>query len=99
MQPLVNAEKRKFSSAGREDIDVRMLGGGRPFAFEIVNARHEPSSSHDWSGAMARMNAGGLVRVTKLRPVPKEVITALREGEANKRKSYTGKGEEARSWP
>ena len=25
--------------AGREDMDVRMLGGGRPFAIEIINAR------------------------------------------------------------
>ena len=25
--------------AGREDMDVRMLGAGRPFALEIINAR------------------------------------------------------------
>ena len=29
----------KFSSSGREDVDVRMLGKGRPFMFEVVNSR------------------------------------------------------------
>ena len=29
----------KFSSSGREDVDVRMLGLGRPFLFELVNPR------------------------------------------------------------
>jgi len=29
----------KFSSGGREDIDVRMLGKGRPFVIEIQNPR------------------------------------------------------------
>ena len=28
----------KFSSSGREDVDVRTLGRGRPFMFEIVNS-------------------------------------------------------------
>jgi tRNA pseudouridine synthase 10 len=26
-------------AAGREDIDVRMLGTGRPFVFEIINPK------------------------------------------------------------
>lgn len=37
-----------FMSSGREDVDVRCLGRGRPFALEIVNARTEvldPSSA------------------------------------------------------
>lgn len=29
----------KFCSSGREDVDVRMLGDGRPFMFEITNPR------------------------------------------------------------
>ena len=29
----------KFSSSGREDVDVRMLGRGRPFLLEMVNPR------------------------------------------------------------
>ena len=26
-----------FSSSGREDVDVRMLGSGRPFIVELIN--------------------------------------------------------------
>lgn len=29
----------KFSSGGREDIDVRMLGRGRPFVIEVTDPR------------------------------------------------------------
>ena len=29
----------KFSSGGREDIDVRMLGSGRPFVIEIISPK------------------------------------------------------------
>lgn len=37
-----------FMSSGREDVDVRCLGRGRPFALEIANSRTEmlePSSA------------------------------------------------------
>lgn len=29
----------KFASSGREDVDVRMLGNGRPFTVELINPR------------------------------------------------------------
>ena len=35
---LADARALKFMSSGREDIDVRMLGCGRPFALELVDA-------------------------------------------------------------
>jgi tRNA pseudouridine synthase 10 len=31
--------KNKFHGAGREDVDVRMLGTGRPFVLELVNPK------------------------------------------------------------
>ena len=37
--PLMRAKEGKFHGAGREDIDVLMLGRGRPFVFEVVGAR------------------------------------------------------------
>ena len=33
-------------AAGREDIDVRMLGSGRPFVFEFINPK-KAISCHD----------------------------------------------------
>lgn len=40
--PAFQADDYKFSAAGREDIDVRMLGDGRPFLLELLNARRVP---------------------------------------------------------
>lgn len=37
--PAYRARLGKFHGAGREDVDVRMLGRGRPFVFEVVGAR------------------------------------------------------------
>ena len=31
--------KHRFHGAGREDVDVRMLGSGRPFVFELIDPR------------------------------------------------------------
>lgn len=35
--PLYGATEGRFHSAGREDVDVRMLGEGRPFLVELVS--------------------------------------------------------------
>lgn len=39
IQPLYRARDAIFHGAGREDIDVRMLGRGRPFVFELFAPR------------------------------------------------------------
>ena len=36
---VVSSDSVKFIPAGREDMDVRMLGTGRPFTVEITNPR------------------------------------------------------------
>lgn len=38
--PEFNPVDSKFHSGGREDIDVRMLGNGRPFIFELESPKH-----------------------------------------------------------
>ncbi|KAJ4918692.1 hypothetical protein JOQ06_022052 [Pogonophryne albipinna] len=38
------SEGFNFSSSGREDVDVRTLGTGRPFAMELLNP-HRPNLS------------------------------------------------------
>ncbi len=38
--PAMQAKLGRFHGAGREDIDVLMLGRGRPFVFEVVGARN-----------------------------------------------------------
>lgn len=38
--PRMQAKTGKFHGAGREDLDVLMLGRGRPFVYEVVGARN-----------------------------------------------------------
>ncbi len=38
--PAMQAKAGRFHGAGREDIDVLMLGRGRPFVFEVIGARN-----------------------------------------------------------
>ena len=39
--PAFDARKCKFHGAGREDVDVLMLGHGRPFVFEVEEPKVE----------------------------------------------------------
>ena len=39
LKAKTRANEYRFSSAGREDVDTRMLGSGRPFVVEIVQPR------------------------------------------------------------
>ncbi|MCO5576652.1 hypothetical protein L7F22_030467 [Adiantum nelumboides] len=43
--PPFKGDSYKFHASGREDIDVRMLGRGRPFMVEIINARVLPAKA------------------------------------------------------
>ncbi|KAG9442096.1 hypothetical protein H6P81_017950 [Aristolochia fimbriata] len=86
---ICRSDTYKFHAAGREDIDVRMLGSGRPFLVEVVNPRHIPSSS-DIVKLEDTINnlEGRFVGVRKLRLVGNEVWDLMREGEAEKQKQY-----------
>ncbi|KAI4390003.1 hypothetical protein MLD38_002162 [Melastoma candidum] len=87
--PFCRGDKSKFHAAGREDIDVRMLGSGRPFLVEIQNARHVPSIM-DIKGIEEKINESKskLVRVKHLKLLGSEAWSLMREGEAEKQKQY-----------
>jgi tRNA pseudouridine synthase 10 len=66
---------------GREDIDARMLGRGRPFIVEI----QEPRTRHiDLVAAKDRVNASSQVEVDELVPVKRKDIVALKADRADK---------------
>jgi tRNA pseudouridine synthase 10 len=52
--------KNKFHGAGREDIDVRMLGRGRPFVLELVNPRETDVDLAALEAEVNRRNEGRL---------------------------------------
>lgn len=62
--PRFKARRNKFHGAGREDLDVRMLGSGRPFVFEMLKARRptislqevEDEINRRWEGRMEVRN-------------------------------------------
>ena len=84
-------EEARFSSSGREDVDVRMLGRGRPFTFEVTNPRRTRFSAAEMAALTERINAstGKRVRVRDLQVVEKSSVKTLKEGEDQKVKTYT----------
>jgi tRNA pseudouridine synthase 10 len=66
---------------GREDVDARMLGSGRPFVLEI----QEPRRRHlDLDAARDRVNASGQVEVDGLVPVTRQDVLAVKSDRADK---------------
>ncbi|GMI91373.1 hypothetical protein like AT1G20410 [Hibiscus trionum] len=87
--PMCRGDNYKFHAAGREDIDVRMLGSGRPFLLEIHNARQVPSEE-TVNEIESKINGleNKLVGVKNLKVVGSQGWTLMREGEAEKQKQY-----------
>ncbi|XP_057866056.1 uncharacterized protein LOC131073608 isoform X2 [Cryptomeria japonica] len=87
--PQLRGDSYKFHAAGREDIDVRMLGTGRPFLVEVLNARVIPTKS-----ALMELETNineskdEYVKVRELMEVGSDIWNLMREGEAEKQKQY-----------
>ncbi|KAJ6998910.1 hypothetical protein NC653_014917 [Populus alba x Populus x berolinensis] len=90
IRPMCQGDSYKFHAAGREDIDVRMLGSGRPFLVEVQNARKVPSKALV-KEIETRMNnlENKLVGVKNLSLVTSHSWDLMREGEAEKQKQYS----------
>jgi tRNA pseudouridine synthase 10 len=72
-----NAEDGVLHGAGREDIDGRMLGNGRPFVMEVVNARIRWV---DLEALREKINAysAGKVAVSDLHYVNKDTVEQVK---------------------
>ena len=70
--------KHKFHGAGREDIDVRMLGSGRPFVLELVDPKVFDVDLAALEAEINRRNEGRLV-VRSLHWTEKTRIALLKE--------------------
>ncbi len=88
--PLLKALKGigvKFHGAGREDIDARMLGDGRPFVIEILNP-HLRTADLPKIEELINKDAQGKVRVTGLRYANKAIVKRLKVGANASKKVY-----------
>ena len=86
-KPLLEAtlgEKTSFHAAGREDIDARMLGTGRPFVIEVSKPKKR---FVDLKEIEAKINAGavGKVEVSHLRFTTKDKVRRLKKGEGSQK--------------
>ncbi len=85
--------KHKFHGAGREDVDVRMLGRGRPFVLELLAPKAFDVDLAAIEEEVNRRNEGrleieglhwtekGRIRVLKETPHAKEYAARIRVGE------------------
>nr|XP_040043610.1 putative tRNA pseudouridine synthase Pus10 isoform X1 [Gasterosteus aculeatus aculeatus] len=79
-----------FSSSGREDVDVRTLGNGRPFAMELLNPHRSKLSREEMKQLQETINeSSDKIRVRDLQIVSREAMGRMKEGEEAKTKSYT----------
>lgn len=78
----------RFSSSGREDIDVRMLGRGRPFAIELVNPKKTKFSHEILREIENDINNDTQISVKHLQIVSKDELKELKSGEELKIKVY-----------
>lgn len=80
----------KFHSAGREDVDVRMLGSGRPFVLELISPLREKFTSDDLRRLEGAINESyqGSVEVSQLRTTDAEVTVRLARHSESKIKHY-----------
>lgn len=68
--PLMQTDQAKFSASGREDVDVRMLGRGRPFVMEIIQPKRTLFSQEDILALRNRINQNtDLIKVQDLQIV------------------------------
>jgi tRNA pseudouridine synthase 10 len=82
--PAYRARTGKFHGAGREDIDVCMLGRGRPFVYEVVGPRR---SDVDLDEIVARFNReeADRVAIDPFVVVDRARVAALKEANHDKR--------------
>ncbi|XP_011207784.1 putative tRNA pseudouridine synthase Pus10 [Bactrocera dorsalis] len=81
-------KKVNFMSSGREDVDVRCLGAGRPFVLEIPNAFRSSLSSALAREMEENIDVSQKVSVRDIQIVKREELIHIKMGEEQKRKCY-----------
>eukprot|EP00057_Strongylocentrotus_purpuratus_P032401 XP_787517.3 PREDICTED: putative tRNA pseudouridine synthase Pus10 [Strongylocentrotus purpuratus] len=89
IQETLRAVDYRFASSGREDVDVRTLGKGRPFVVEVLNPRKNVVCTEACKELQEEINRRTSdVGVRDLQIVGRDATMKLKEGETEKSKSY-----------
>ncbi|ETO76107.1 tRNA pseudouridine(54/55) synthase, variant 1 [Phytophthora nicotianae P1976] len=88
--PFFRGSGYKFHTAGREDVDVRMLGNGRPFILEILNAKkaYLDQSEYDQIEKAVNDTNNGAVEIVQVKSSTKDYFAGLQAGADSKKKTY-----------
>lgn len=78
---LSKGDEHYFHGMGREDVDARMLGNGRPFVLEIRNPEFR---ALDLESVETSVNAGSEVHIAELRPSSSDEVVKLKDAKLNK---------------
>ena len=78
---VTNGTKASFHGSGREDIDARMLGRGRPFAIEITKPQKRFLDLKKLK-EIVNAYAEGKVEVSNLQFADKDVVRKLKKAES-----------------
>ena len=81
--PAFKARFGKFHGAGREDIDVKMLGRGRPFVYEVVGVRNE-AADLDAIDARLREVYAGRIELDPFQKVERSRVAYWKEAQLDK---------------
>ena len=90
----LQAKECKVHACGREDIDVRCLGNGRPFILEVIECRNQPTIqqlrniTQDINGYNG-LNCNGDIDISELHMSDKEVWETMQNVAEEKCKAYT----------
>ena len=76
--------KASFHASGREDIDARMLGNGRPFVIEIARPKKRYVDFKKMEEAV-NVHGKGKVEVSNLRLANRDIVRKLKKGESTQK--------------
>lgn len=87
---VTKAQSIKFLSSGREDVDVRNIYSGRPFAVELINPRLTKITEKLLSDLINKINLSSqqVQIVSNLKVLSRFDLKKLKEGENVKTKFY-----------
>ena len=93
VKAVLKCKECRLHACGREDIDVRCLGNGRPFVLEVLGASVEPTADkldeivHSL-GKQEGLNGRGDVEVLLLRAADKKTWESMQAVAEEKKKAY-----------
>eukprot|EP01080_Neovahlkampfia_damariscottae_P011915 gene11915-5320_t len=88
IKEITKSNDFSFHSSGREDVDVRMLGNGRPFLLEIKNSKIENLSENQLTSIMKEINENEKVGINSLKMTKNTIFKEIHDSSEEKKKKY-----------